>query len=368
MSQRRPHEAFCRIQIERPGVLVASAKQLVFVCVGLCLFASLPETGYAENNELPEWLAEPIRGVTISCFGYGPGEWNGPHMAGTLDDIQALGANWVAIHPYARVARDGSLRWSLEDQATVAQTASLARDRGLRVMIKPHLAYWRAGYGWRGDITFPNPEHESRFWHDYERWMMHHAELADRHDIDLLVVGVELKQFHDTEHETNWRRVIALTRKHYDGPLTYAANWDDYMHVRFWDALDALGVQAYFPLVGEDNLDPTEAQIERGWQRVRTELAAFQEKHDKPLLLTELGYATSTAAAAFPWDPARVGSAKAGHGVKGDCLRIGLRSVEDEPAILGSFLWKWFATPRELEHEFNLQYPAMKTVIFEAWR
>ncbi|MEM1444475.1 MAG: hypothetical protein AAGF84_00315 [Planctomycetota bacterium] len=337
----------------------------VLACAAL-LFVVSPSL--ADDQESGDWLAEPIRGITISCFGYGPGEWDGPHMVGALDEVKQLGANWVTIHPYAQVSRDGRLRWSPRDQDTITHTARLARERGLRVMIKPHLAYWLAGYGWRGDITFPDPADEAQFWRAYEDWMRHHAKLAQQNDVDVLVVGVELKQFHDADHEPHWRRIITTTREHYAGPLTYAANWDDYTQVRFWDALDAIGVQAYFPLVAEENRTPTEKQIEAGWQRVLAELADYQQQLEMPLFLTELGYATSTAAASYPWDPARVGEAEAGHRVKGRALRIGLEAVEGEAGIAGAFLWKWFATPRQLDHEFNLQYPAMKRVISDAWR
>lgn len=45
------------------------------------------------------------------------------------------------------------------------------------------------------------------------------------------------------------RRLIRQIRRVYHGPLTYAANWSgEYKQIRFWDALDYVGIQAYFPL------------------------------------------------------------------------------------------------------------------------
>ncbi|MEM8781744.1 MAG: hypothetical protein AAGE65_02715 [Planctomycetota bacterium] len=334
----------------------------------VALFSPKTTTAHAQLEPHADWLAEPIRGVTISCFRWGPGEWDGPHMADALDELKSLGANWVTIHPYAQVTREGRLRWSPQDASTVEHTARLAKERGMRVMIKPHLAYWRAGFGWRGDIVFPDAAHETQFWRDYETWMLHHAMLAQQHDVDLLVVGVELKQFHDAGHESHWRRIIRRTRKLYGGPLTYAANWDDYTHVRFWDALDAIGVQGYFPLVGEENMSPTDDELRAGWVRVRQELHAYRQALGLPLLLTELGYATSTAAASRPWDWHQAGEPDAGHDLKARSLKTGLDAVASEPAIAGAFLWKWFATPHMLDHEFHLQYPKIKSVIREKWR
>jgi hypothetical protein len=48
--------------------------------------------------------------------------------------------------------------------------------------------------------------------------------------------------------EKEWRRVIAAVRGVTSARLTYAANFDAYQRVAFWDALDAIGIQAYFPL------------------------------------------------------------------------------------------------------------------------
>ena len=48
--------------------------------------------------------------------------------------------------------------------------------------------------------------------------------------------------------ETHWRKLIRKTRSLYQGQLTYAANFDQYHEVSFWDALDFMGVNAYFSL------------------------------------------------------------------------------------------------------------------------
>jgi hypothetical protein len=52
-----------------------------------------------------------------------------------------------------------------------------------------------------------------------------------------------------TEREDEWRALISNIRKVYSGKLIYAANFhEEYEHVKFWDALDYIGVQAYFSL------------------------------------------------------------------------------------------------------------------------
>ncbi len=333
----------------------------------LTVFAVGGASGQTGTDPAHELFAGPIRGITISCFRNGPGEWDGPDMPATLDELAALGANWVTIHPYARISQDGALRWSDRDADTVEATARLAHERGMKVMIKPHLAYWRTGFAWRGDIAFDNPEDEARFWRDYERWIIHHAELAETHGVDLLAVGTELKQLSNEGHEAVWRGLIAKVRQRYAGPLTYAANWDEYEHVRFWDALDIVGIQAYFALGRGLDGPPDYEGLPKAWARQMTTMRKVRNEHGKPVVFTELGYALSTAAALRPWEDDRVGDAEAANTTKLRCMAIALEAVEGEPAVAGAFLWKWFATPREFNREFVLQYPAMKRVIRNAW-
>ena len=50
----------------------------------------------------------------------------------------------------------------------------------------------------------------------------------------------------------------------YKGKLTYAANWDgEFEEVAFWDALDVIGVQAYFPLTEERV--PSVTKLTQAW-------------------------------------------------------------------------------------------------------
>ena len=59
-------------------------------------------------------------------------------------------------------------------------------------------------------------------------------------------VGTEL-QIPALQREADWRQLIKDVRAVYSGKLIYSANWyEEYEGIKFWDALDAIGVQAYF--------------------------------------------------------------------------------------------------------------------------
>lgn len=316
----------------------------------------------------------PMNGITVSTP-RGSSLWGGDDMLSTLDDLAALGASWVAIHPYARVDRDGSVRWRRRERRTGGQPAGAreapiwlrrpieeAHRRGLKILIKPHLAYWGA-WEWRGEIAFESAGAWDRFFTSYEAWI---AELAAfSHDADAFVVGTELEA--TVHHEEAWRRIVDRVRQQHPGPLTWAANWDGYRRVGFWDALDWVGIQAYFPLIHEarGRGEPTAAEIERGWARIMEEVRAFAAATGRPVVFTELGYNASPVAAHEPWNY-DVRAEPGAEALQIRCMRAALRAVAAEPSVLGAFLWKWFPgdrTPRD----FALSTPAMRRVISEHW-
>ena len=95
--------------------------------------------------------------MTVSTPTWG-WEWGTPLMDGTLVVLVETGANWVAIHPYASVNKDGSVGWKRfnanEYAASVQRPIEEAHARGLKILVKPHLAYWGSGFSWRGEIDF----------------------------------------------------------------------------------------------------------------------------------------------------------------------------------------------------------------------
>ena len=62
------------------------------------------------------------------------------------------------------------------------------------------------------------------------------------------------------EREADWRDLITRIRKRYSGPIVYASNWwGEYDRIAFWDAVDYMGINAFFPL--SDRADPSLAEL-----------------------------------------------------------------------------------------------------------
>ena len=108
--------------------------------------------------------------------------------------------------------------------------------------------------------------------------------------------------------DTHWRRLIAEVRQVYRGKLTYAANFDQYHQVGFWDVLDFMGINAYFKLRSEipgpgekDRLYPL---LVAGWRGVLGDLELFrrqQKLEKKPVLFTEMGFTRRALSTLEPW-------------------------------------------------------------------
>ena len=317
--------------------------------------------GYATANT-PEKDGSTVRGITISTHGSGQ-DWGHDVMVPTVRDIKTLGANWIATHPYGSISTDGSVGRGRFDGAVPGhwtRPIEEAHALGLKVCIKPHLAYWGSGFSWRGDIAFDSEEEWARFWGDYSDWILRLAAACS--EADAFVIGTELdKTLHD---EARWRALIASVRKVYDGPITYAANWSDYRRVPFWDALDVIGIQGYFPITKEET--PTAADIEAGWQRVIDELRDYSLAQGRNVVFTELGYNQSYITAAEPWNYRS--DDEGARAVQELCWQTALDAIATEPRIVGALLWKWFPHPRPIGRNFQLATPPIMRIIANAWQ
>jgi hypothetical protein len=281
--------------------------------------------------------------------------WVAGREAVTAEDVARvaeLHVDWIAQTPFGwqespdstaiRLATAGN--WWGEADAGVAATTRLARARGVRTLLKPHL--WLRAHGegqWVGSIAMAD-EAAWRAWFDsYRRFILHYAALAARQGIEALAVGTELHTA-ARDREADWRRLIAEVRAVYPGELTYCANWHrEYEDVRFWDALDWIGVQAYFPLAAEAR--PSLAALERGWQAHLPGLQAIAARYRKPVVFTEIGYRSTPDAATRPWEwpeRSRRDGAAPDAETQARCYEAFFRAVWDRPWFGGAYFWKWY--------------------------
>jgi len=299
----------------------------------------------------------PIAGVSFVA----PGRAIGVEA---VDPVLRVAAGWIAVIPYAfLLADDGGLRFEPERQMWgespqgVRETVRLARERGLRVLLKPHV--WTRE-GWIGDYVADSEEGWLRFEEDYRRYLLTFAHLADSLDVEMLAVGTEKDQS-ALRRPQFWRGLIAEVREIYDGPLTYAANWDRWHEISFWDDLDYIGVDAYFPL--SEAATPEVEALFRAWEPVRNDLRRGAERWGRPVLFAEYGYRSIDGAAGRQWElpPERTRGEGVAEPTPNPQAQVNayealFQALWDEPWFAGGFLWKWFPDDARWKERPNDDY------------
>lgn len=176
-----------------------------------------------------------------------------------------------------------------------------ARTLGLQVMLKPHVDLNHDPTRWRGDIGrgFTTEAEWAAWFASYRQFISHYARLAQAEGIAQFVVGTELLS--TSQRETEWRAIVAEVRRHFSGRLVYASNHGgEETAVTWWDALDYIGVDAYYAVSTHD--EPTLDELHAAWKTPLATLAALSSKYNKPILITEIGYRSANGTTMAPWE------------------------------------------------------------------
>lgn len=258
--------------------------------------------------------------------------------------VEQLGANWVSLMPYGYlssaqdsiVAYDTDWQWIGEKTEGLNATIPLFKARGIKIMLKPQIWISRGVY--TGKINPTNPHSWKVFKASYREFILHFAQLAAQHDIPLYCIGTELPSVVKRE-EKFWRELILELRSIYKGELVYAENWDQYDAVPFWDALDYIGLNAYFPLKGETPL--TLEHIQQRWAKTSNRIGQVSKEFNRPVLFTEMGYRSIDDPLRRPWDY-RDKAQNYNPKMQAIALEALLKKFMPQPWWQGGFVWKWF--------------------------
>jgi hypothetical protein len=211
-----------------------------------------------------------VRGITIGPIenGYHPGVGYGSLAYDrTLAEARAMGATWVAVTPFGRVADLHGAGVDLtfeqpfaDNRRDVARAIAMAHARGLRVLLVPHM--WVESGEWRALVNPGTDEGWARWAESYGRFVHAWAEVAEEERADMLSVGVELRSWATTPRAPSLEKIIDDVRRTYGGVLTYSANWDDVDDTVILGKVDVVGVNAFYPLA--DQSGASDAQLAEG--------------------------------------------------------------------------------------------------------
>jgi hypothetical protein len=276
--------------------------------------------GVNYTSYTPDELAAPVSDETLRYLAA-----NGVNSLGIVVTWYQTDMSSTEIAPWSgkggRSVSDGAL----------AHAINLAHSLGMRVMLKPHLDLKVAES--RTNLTNP----PAAWFDSYRAFITHYATLAKTYNVELFCLGTELDGT-IPGHEAEWAEVIQAARAAYPGQLTYAANWPSYQSVPFWQDLDYIGIDAYFPVTNTPN--PDAGALAAGWQQIAGAIDAWRTAAGlaQPVLLTELGYRSAVGSnmqfsAPFSDEPAPEQQQAA--------LQAALTVLPAQPWFQGLYYWNY---------------------------
>jgi len=298
-----------------------------------------PQRGERGRGEGPPKLAI-VHGATFSLVNRIESSTIATRSRDELRRLRGVGYDAIALLPFAgqRGANASEVRrfaGSPASETDLAMTLAAVRAHalGMRVMLKPQV--WEHA---TGDPTHIEPADWKAWFASYRRFLLHEAALARIIGAEWLVIGTELTR---TESRPEWHELVAAVRAIYHGRILYAANFDAFEKTPLWPLVDAIGVDAYFPLSGKR--DATDGELRFGAAAVVARLDAVSRKYGKPVILTELGYPSIAAPWIEPWREQRDAAARPADQARAFAAMLG--ALRGSPNIAGFFIWKYESDP-----------------------
>jgi len=236
--------------------------------------------------------------------------------------IRRLGATDVAL-----VLRCNQSGTSLTCEQADWGILKRARTMGLRVWVKPHVE--TTEFSWRGAITFQTPAEWDTWWQNYRAMLYPLADLNP----DVLVIGTELNSM--TSQASEWRKMAREVRSRCRCTVLYAANYDDVGNVQWWDAVDAIGVDVYYPLQSPDAAMPN---LVTAWRPFVKTLDDVAGKWHKRVVFTEIGYQSRVGSYLSPAqkDPSIISQSD-----QANAYRAAFRVFSQKVWWGGALWWDW---------------------------
>ncbi|MBD0823826.1 glycoside hydrolase family 113 [Aestuariibaculum marinum] len=299
-----------------------------FIIIGLMVLLSSCDIASVANKK--------INGVS---FVASRDSINNTHVTPVIN----LQANYVAIMPFGfirnlehpRITYNSNRQWFGETKEGVQQYVKAFKTQRIRVMIKPQI--WVSRGEFTGKIKMNTEDAWTELEETYSGFILDFAKVAEETQTGLFCIGTELETFIDHRPEF-WSELISRIRKVYSGKLTYAANWNEYNRTPFWNQLDFIGIDSYFPV---SNLKtPSVESCKQGWESYKPQLKIFSENLKKPVLFTEFGYRSVDYAGNQPWESDRRMNA-VNLEAQLNATQALFETFWNENWFAGGFIWKW---------------------------
>ena len=335
----------------------------LFIIVNIAL--AQHQTGRISNlpptflQDCASTSTEPfMRGIDYCSY------WNDDYLndysTSSIAKVWETGNNWISI----------LVTWYQDDEATteiyqdpnrtpsdeaVLKAIADAKSHKLKVSLKPHIDLdnvdWRALIG--GLDYVPDADFDVFFaaWFtSYKSFMNHYVEMAQKNGVEMIVIGTEYINIMERDNGKTmpaWISYIGEIRQKYGGKLTYAADWSEWGDPSdpqakiywkdFWQALDYIGIDTYYPLSWEDNA--TTQDLIQGWQEPIAILEQISAVYQRQIIFTEIGYKSIQKCYISPgaWQYDNPVSEEC----QRDCYLATYRALSGKKWFAGIFWWGW---------------------------
>jgi Ca2+-binding RTX toxin-like protein len=247
--------------------------------------------------------------------GYGTDVFGTATASKELKILAGAGVNSVAIVPnYYMDTITSSSVFAGEitpSDADVIAGIKAAQAAGLDVLLKPHVdpldGIWRA---------YLDPADPAAWFASYKAMLVNYARIAEAAGLKTMSIGTELASMTGANYRAEWLDIISAVRAVFGGELTYSAEWGEASSLSFWDKLDVIGIDGYFPLAATEKV-PTAAELKYSWTHPSAVdsisdllgglspvdyLRDLSDRYGKNVVFTEIGFRPIEGAATSPGD------------------------------------------------------------------
>ncbi|MHA1282023.1 MAG: glycoside hydrolase family 113 [Promethearchaeota archaeon] len=218
----------------------------------------------------------------MSFTTWGAYSFNSTQAKEEIIKMKEIGIEWIAVNIwwYQESITSSEIyagRWT-DTAANITAFFKYIHSQGMKILFKPMLD--PEDGNWRSNII------ASDEWiKEYARFIKYTAEIAENGSVEIFSIGCEMGNW-----QTKSDDVVALiedVRKIFSGKLTYAANHDSFWYIDWWDKVDIIGLDAYFPFTLSYN--PSLEDMISVWNGFYDEFNKFQKKWQKPIIFAEIG-------------------------------------------------------------------------------
>ncbi|MCG3172229.1 MAG: hypothetical protein GMKNLPBB_00375 [Myxococcota bacterium] len=311
-----------------PGPRPALRNPRASLVLGVLLLVSIPVFAAARKSAVPE------AGAALGLFASDPAY----DYSEMIREIESHGFDEVTLVVRYCMNEGRHIRAcpGTPDEKAIRKWAREIRRRGMAVTLFPLLVL-EDGTGrpsWRGGLK---PERPEEFWTRYTHHLSRMAGLARGVRARALIIGSEMVSLEGAAGQ--WRSAARLVRRRFAGELIYSANWDHVEPIEFWDAMDVLGVSAYFPLAEQGDA-PSLERLTGRWRTIFRRLEHQAAAAGKPLEITETGCPARANGLWKPW--AEDHAAAVDLSVQHACLESLFAALPDAAGVRRVTLWNWF--------------------------